>query len=139
MKVEVNWTGNLSFVGMADQKDYQVQMGTSVENGGNGTGVTPMELVLMGLAGCSGMDVVSILNKKRLDFTSLKITVEGTRAVEHPKVFTSINVTYTFSGDNLQSQLKALEDSVRLSMDKYCSVAGMLNKTAQINWQVEIE
>ena len=139
MKVDVKWTGKMGFTGVSARNQQQVQMDSSAQFGGENSGVSPMEMVLAALAGCSGMDVVSILNKKRVEFTGLTISVEGTRASEHPKVFTDIDVVYTFSGENLEDKQKALEDSVRLSMEKYCSVAGMLAKTAQINWQGRVE
>ena len=139
MNVSVKWTGNLSFKGVSGRTNAEVLMDTSVENGGLGNGASPMELVLMGLAGCSGIDAVSILGKKRIAFDGLEILVQGERASDHPKVFNKINVVYRFSGSDLESKLKALEDSIRLSMEKYCSVAGMLEHTAEITWQIEIE
>jgi putative redox protein len=137
-KVEVQWNGMMAFTGVSERSGNQVRLDTSVENGGENSGVTPMEAVLIGLAGCSGMDVVSILAKKRVEIDGLTIAVEGTRRSEHPKIFTGINVTYTFSGADLEAKRKALEDSVQLSMEKYCSVAGMLNKAAELTWQVEL-
>ena len=137
-KVDVKWNGKMAFSGISERSQNKVRVDTSVENGGEGSGVSPMEAVLIGLAGCSGMDVVSILAKKRVSFSDLVITVEGTRRNEHPKIFTEIHLKYTFSGEDLASQRKALEDSVQLSMEKYCSVAGMLNKAAKLTWQVEL-
>lgn len=138
MKVDVTWNGKMTFTGVSARSHHQVHMDTTMENGGDGSGMSPMEVVLAGLAGCSGMDVVSILAKKRVEFSGLVITVEGERRSEHPRIFTEITVTYTFSGNDLEAKRKALEDSVQLSMEKYCSVAGMLNQVAKINWQVKI-
>lgn len=139
MKVDLKWTGKMSFTGTSLRSQNQVKFDSSQEHGGSGAGVSPMEVVLMGLAGCSGMDVVSILGKKRIEFDDLSIAVEGMRADEHPRVFTDINLIFTFSGAGLSDRLKALEDTVRLSMEKYCSVAGMIEKTATIKWQIEIK
>lgn len=138
MMVEVKWNGKMAFTGVSARSQHQVRLDTSAENGGENSGVSPMEAVLIGLAGCSGMDVVSILAKKRIDFSDLVITVEGSRRSEHPRVFTEIGLTFTFAGTNLEEKRKALEDTVQLSMEKYCSVAGMLNKAARITWQVKI-
>ncbi|HHT36304.1 MAG TPA: OsmC family protein [Firmicutes bacterium] len=128
----------MAFTAVSARSQNQVTMDSSAQHGGEGSGVSPMEMVLAALAGCSGMDVVSILNKKRVAYSGISISVEGERADEHPRVFTKINVVYTFTGENLEDKRKALEDSVRLSMEKYCSVAGMVDKTAEINWRVEI-
>lgn len=137
MKVNVTWIGKMGFTGESVKSHNTIRMDTSVDHQGEGLGVSPMEVVLVGIAGCSGMDVVSILKKKRVEFDGLNITVEGERASAHPKVFTKINMIFSFSGTDLKE--KALEDTVRLSLDKYCSVAGMLNKSAGIKWQVRIK
>lgn len=136
MKVNLSWTGNMGFEGVSERTGNTVAFDSSPTFGGEDAGISPMEAVLMGLAGCSGMDVVSILNKKRIEFDQLEVSVEGERAEEHPKVFTKVDMVFSFSGSNLK--LKSLEDTVRLSIDKYCSVAGMVKKTADISWRVEI-
>jgi putative redox protein len=107
------------------------------ESGGDGTAPSPMELVLMALGGCSGVDVAEILRKKRLQIRDFQILLEGERAEEYPKVFTKVQMTFVFEGEDLK--LKPLEDAVRLSLEKYCSVAGMVGKTAEIEWKVEIK
>lgn len=137
MKIDLKWTGNMSFEGVSVRTGNVVAFDASPAVGGEDAGVSPMEVVLMGLAGCSGMDVVSILSKKRVEFDLLEVAVEGERADEHPKVFTKVEMVFTFSGQDLK--LKSLEDAVRLSIDKYCSVAGMIDKTAEISWRIEIK
>ncbi len=137
MKVNINWVGKMGFDAKSVRSGNSIRLDTSVENDGEGLGVSPMEVVLMGLAGCSGMDVVSILKKRRVEFDEFNISVQGKRGEQHPKVFTEINLIFNFSGTDLKQQI--LEDTVRLSIDKYCSVAGMLHQTAKINWQVEIQ
>ena len=137
MKVNVKWIGKMGFTGESLKTHNTIRLDTSVENHGEGLGVSPMEVVLMGLAGCSGMDVVSILRKRRVEFDQFNILIEGERASEHPKVFTNINMIFSFSGTDLKEQV--LADTIGLSINKYCSVAGMLNKSAKINWQVRIE
>jgi putative redox protein len=93
-----------------------------------------MELVLIGLCGCTGYDVASILNKKREPFTSLEVRAEAERAAEPPTVYTQIKLIYKIGG---QVSHKAVEDAVRLSKEKYCSVSAMLQKTAQITAEVQ--
>jgi putative redox protein len=105
-----------------------------VVDGDKNTGNTPMELVLIGLCGCTGYDVVSILQKKREPFTSLEIRAEAERASEPPSVYTSIKLIYRVGG---KVSRKAMEDAVRLSKEKYCSVSAMLEKTATITAEIE--
>lgn len=96
----------------------------------------PMELVLMGLCACTATDVVSILGKKREPFTALAVRAEAERAKEPPTVYTEIKLIYTVSG---QVSRKAVEDAVRLSEEKYCSVSAMLRTTARITTQIELK
>jgi len=98
------------------------------------TASTPMELVLIALCGCTGYDVVSILSKKREPFTSLEVRAEAERAPNPPSVYTEIKLIYRIGG---KVSRKAVEDAVRLSKEKYCSVSAMLEKTAKITAQIE--
>ncbi len=136
MQAQVKWNGKMGFVGISGT-NHSVVMDVSKENGGDGAAASPMEMVLMGLAGCSGVDVAIIVQKKRLDVRDFEIIVNAERADEHPKVFTKVDMTFIFEGEDLS--VKPLEDAVRLSIEKYCSVAGMVNKTAEINWTVKIK
>jgi putative redox protein len=95
-----------------------------------------MEMLLLGLAGCTGMDVVSILKKKRQDLQAFKIRVRGKRAEQHPRVYTLIEVTYLLWGENLDA--KAVERAIELSEKKYCSASAMLNAVAEIRSSYEI-
>jgi putative redox protein len=103
-------------------------------DGHKAAGNSPMELVLIGLCGCTGYDVVSILQKKREPFTSLEVRAEAERAVEPPSVYTKIKLIYRIGGSVSR---KSVEDAVRLSKEKYCSVSAMLDKTAKITAQIE--
>jgi len=136
VKARVQWNGRMGFVGVSGT-NHAVVMDASPENGGDGAAASPMEMVLMGLAGCSGMDVVSILRKKRINLWTMDIVLHAERADDHPRVFNNVEVTFIFKGENLKD--KPLEDAVRLSMEKYCSVAGMINKTAEITWSIKIQ
>jgi putative redox protein len=95
---------------------------------------SPMELVLIGLCGCTASDVVNILRKKREPFTSLEVRAEAERAPEPPMVYTAIKLIYRVGG---QVSKKGMEDAVRLSKEKYCSVSAMLQKTAKITASIE--
>jgi putative redox protein len=96
-------------------------------------GPSPMEAVLMALCGCTSVDVVSILEKKRQPLTGLRVTAVATQAETAPRVFTHIKLTYAVRG---QLSRKAVEDAVSLSKDKYCSVSKMLEKAAKIEYEI---
>jgi putative redox protein len=105
-----------------------------VVDGDKAAGNSPMELVLIGLCGCTGYDVVSILQKKREPLSSLEVRAEAERASNPPSVYTQIKLTYRVGG---KVSRKAVEDAVRLSKEKYCSVSAMLDKTAAITTEIE--
>lgn len=107
---------------------------TIVIDGDKKAGNSPMELVLIGLCGCTGYDVVSILTKKREVFTSLEVRAEAERAASPPTVYTEIKLIYRVGG---RVSHKAVEDAVRLSEEKYCSVSAMLSRTAKISYRIE--
>jgi putative redox protein len=120
-----------------DEQRFQAISSSShaiVIDGDKKTANSPMELVLIGLCGCTGYDVASILRKKRELFTGLEVRAEAEQAAESPRVYTQIRLTYRVSG---RVSHKAVEDAVRLSEEKYCSVAAMLSKTAKITYQIE--
>jgi putative redox protein len=122
------WINNQRFNGVASSGH------TIVVDGDKVAGNSPMELVLIGLCGCTGYDVVSILQKKREPFTSLEVRAEAERAAEPPSVYTEIKLIYRVGG---KVSRKAAEDAVRLSKEKYCSVSAMLGKTAKITAEIE--
>jgi putative redox protein len=105
-----------------------------VVDGDKKTANSPMELVLIGLCGCTGYDVASILTKKREPFTSLEVRAEAERAAEPPTVYTQIRLIYRVGGRVSQ---KAMEDAVRLSKEKYCSVSAMLEKSVKITAEIQ--
>ena len=106
-----------------------------VVDGDKKTANSPMELVLIGLCGCTGYDVASILTKKREPFTSLKVHAFAERAAEPPSVYTEIKLVYKVGG---KVSRKSVEDAVRLSEQKYCSVSAMLQKTAKISVEIQL-
>jgi putative redox protein len=97
---------------------------------------SPMELVLNALCGCTAYDVVSILQKKREPFIGVEVSAKAEKAPDPPRVYTSIELVYCVSGNVAR---KSVEDAVRLSEEKYCSVAAMLNKTAKITYRIELD
>lgn len=135
MKVQVKHIKGMHFQGEGNAKVI-TNIDTAVTAGGSGHGAGPMELVLMAIAGCSGMDIVSILEKMRVTVQRFETTVEGERAIEHPRVFTDIEVVYKFWGESLPED--KLHRAVQLSMEKYCSVANMIDKVANLTYRIEI-
>lgn len=125
------WTDRDRFIGTATS-GHAIVVDAGTDKSGNG----PMELVLIGLCSCTATDVVSILRKKREPFTSVTVRAEAERASEVPKVYTRIKLTYTVGGDVSR---KSVEDAVRLSKEKYCSVSQMLQSTAEIETAIELE
>src|SRR5690349_13392373 len=124
------WTGKMAFAGTGNTGH------TITMDGDNQTGNSPMELVLLALCGCTGYDVVSILQKKREPLVSLEVSAEAEKAPDPPRVYTAIKLKYRATGKIAR---KAMEDAVRLSEEKYCSVAAMLNKTAKITYEIELD
>jgi len=116
---------------------HSVVMDADPEVGGEDTASRPTELVLMGLGGCSGMDVISILRKKKQDVRDLEIHVRGKKADSHPKKFTDIEIEYIVRGKGISEE--AVKRSVQLSMDKYCSVKATLEGVAKISYSYRIE
>ena len=129
IEASLNWTDKDRFVGSASSR-HSIVMDAGPEKTAN----SPMELVLLALCGCTASDVVGILRKKREPFTALEVRAKAERASGYPAVYTAIHLTYLVRG---QVSPKAMEDAVRLSKEKYCSVSAMLEKTAKITYTVE--
>lgn len=135
MQARLTWVNEVAFMAEADSGHGLIVDG-SPDIGGRNLGPRPMELVLMGLASCSAMDVMSILKKARQDVTDCTITADAERADTIPKVFTKIHVTYRIVGKALRPV--TVERAVKLSMETYCSVSKMLAHTAEITHAIEI-
>lgn len=132
----VKFVDGLQFVGEATSGHAFIMDGDH-EVGGNDTGMRPMELLLVGLGGCSGMDVVSILRKKKQPVTGLEINIKGKKAESHPKRYTEIKVEFIVRGKGVEEA--AVKRAVELSMDKYCSVKATLEGPARVDWSYRIE
>jgi len=129
IEATVSWTDRERYIGSATSR-HSIVLDTAADKTAN----SPMELVLIALCGCTASDVVGILRKKREPFTGLEVRAKGERAEGYPAVYTSIHLTYTVRGEVSR---KAMEDAVRLSEEKYCSVSAMLAKTAKITYTIE--
>ena len=115
---------------------HQITVDAGVADGGKDQGPTPMELMLMGTAGCTAMDVISILRKKRQDVTAYAVHIHGIRASTHPMVFTSITIEHVVSGHHVSEE--AVAHAIELSVTKYCGAHAMLSKTATITTSYRI-
>jgi putative redox protein len=123
------------FTGKAGD-DFTVRMDSSPSIGGTNTGFRPTQLVLVGLGGCTAMDVVSILRKKRQDVADFEVHLDAQQNEDHPHVFTHIHIKYALRGRGIQPA--AVERAIELSSSKYCSVQAMLAKSAKIEHSYEI-
>lgn len=132
---KVIFVKGLKFVGTAPSGHTTVMDGDP-EFGGDNTAPRPMELLLIGIGGCSGMDIVSILRKKRQNLTGLEITINGTQADKYPKKFNKIDLEFVVRGKNISEE--AVKRAVELSMNKYCSVKATLEGTAKIQFSYKI-
>ena len=130
IEASASWTDKERFLGQASS-GHAIVVDAGSEKSANG----PMDLVLIGLCSCTAVDVVNILSKKREPFTGVRVHAVAERAAAPPKVFTKIKLVYRVTG---RVSKKAVEDAVRLSEEKYCSVAGMLKTTAQITYAIEL-
>jgi putative redox protein len=129
MDAIVKWHGKMSFTGSAET-GFEVPLDTYPEFGGENDGFRPMELMAISLAGCTAMDVISILKKKRQDVTDFEVIVKTARAEEHPKVFTEAEINYHITGQGVDE--KAVRRAIELSANRYCPAQGMLAKVFPI-------
>lgn len=129
MKVKVQWVEGRTFLGESGS-GHGVLMDTAPDLGGRNLGPRPMEMLLLGLGGCTGIDVVMMLQKMREKVTGCTMEVDAERAGEEPKVFTRIKVTYVITGKGVKPA--SVERAIQLSAEKYCSASIMLGKTAEL-------
>tara|TARA_R110002049_G_scaffold170128_4_gene336718 strand:+ start:2368 stop:2787 length:420 start_codon:yes stop_codon:yes gene_type:complete len=135
MKARVKWVEDVMFLGESGT-GHTIVMDGPEEMGGHGTGMRPMELLLLGLGGCTSFDVVQMLKKSRQNISDCVVEISSERSEEIPKVFTKIHVHYKVTGKDLkEAQVKR---AVELSTEKYCSASLMLGKTAELTHDYEI-
>jgi len=132
-EVRTEWTGGMSFDSTV--AGHHVKLDAAEEFGGRNEGPTPKPLLLTALTGCTGMDVVSLLKKMRIEYEGFSMTVKADVAEEHPKVYTSIHLVYEFTGRDLP--LDKLKKAVELSQEQYCSVSAMLSKACKMTYELK--
>lgn len=135
MKCRVKWLDHMSFVGESES-GHSVVMDGAPEGGGRNLGVRPMEMLLLGLGGCTAYDVVAILRKSRQSLVDCEVEIEAQRAEDIPRVFTKIHVHYIVSGRDLDED--KVKRAVELTSEKYCSASRMLEKAAEVTHDYEI-
>ena len=135
MEAKVDWKGRLTFTGTADS-GFSVPLGAKAAVGGDDDGFRPMELIALGLAGCTAMDVMSILRKKRQDVTDFEVQVHVERAQEHPKVFTEAEIEYFITGHRVDET--AVLRAIGLSANRYCPAQAMFNQVMTIELKYHI-
>lgn len=129
IKAKLEWKEKMQFVGQAGDSPSVI-----LDNPEGKTGPTPMEMVLMGVAGCTAMDVISIMRKKRADVTGFQVNISGERAEDHPKRYTKFHVEYILEGKGLSS--KDVERSIELSLTKYCSAIGSMSSPVETSYRI---
>jgi putative redox protein len=136
MDAKVIWMERMSFTGSAES-GFSIPLGTSPDVGGDNDGSRPMELLAIGLAGCTAMDVISILQKKKQEVTGFEVKVHADCAQEHPHVFTRIVIEYILAGREVERA--AVERAVQLSAEKYCPAQAMFSKVAPIELKITLK
>ena len=132
--INVKWMDGMSFEANID--GFKVQIDSDPEFGGKDRGPKPKPLMMVALAGCTGMDMVSLMSKMRVEYDSLNIVIEGDLTEEHPKHFTKMKIIYEIGGNNID--LKKVEKIVAMSKDKYCGVSHSYKKAMDIEYEIKI-
>lgn len=136
MKQEINlsWTGGMSFETELD--GHKLAIDASPEVGGENTGPRPKKLMLVALAGCTGMDMAMILKKMRVSYDTMDIKVDANMTEEHPKQYNAMKVIYEFTGSDID--LAKVEKAVKMSMDTYCGVSALYKKAIDFSYEIKI-
>lgn len=135
MDAKVTWSKRLSFIGEADT-GFSVPLGANPQVGGDNDGFRPMELIAIGIAGCTAMDVISILQKKRQNVTAFEVQLRSQQAQDHPRVFTQMEIEYLISGHDVDET--AVQRALELSENKYCPAQAMFTQILPINLSYKI-
>ncbi len=133
-KVEINWIEGVQFEAVPDS-GHKIVMDAGREQGGTDIGARPMELFLVGLGGCTGIDVITILKKMRRHIKQFRLNITAEKAITHPKVYKKINLEYILEGD---MEEKDVQRAIELSQQKFCSASAMLGKTAEITYSYRL-
>jgi putative redox protein len=132
MNTTITWAGKMAFSSVTPS-GHEIKMDAAEEIGGENSGARPTELLLNAVAGCTGIDIISILHKMRLEPSSFRMEVEGARADDHPKRFTNIKIHYVLEGELPEEKVVR---AIQLSKDKYCSVSHSLNATISVSYEI---
>lgn len=135
MEAKATWQGDMAFLGTADT-GFEVRMDAGEASGGHNSGFRPTELLAMGTAGCTGMDVISILRKKRAEVRGLEVRVHVDQAETYPRVFTKMQIEYVVTGKNIKQA--DVERAVELSKEKYCPCIAMFKQVMEIEYLITI-
>ncbi len=133
--VDVNWMGNMAFE--TEMNGHKLILDAAPENGGENRGPRSKPMMLLALAGCTGMDVVSILKKMRVEVEDFSVSVEGDTTDEHPKYYEKMHVIYSFKGKDLPKD--KIEKAVSLSEERYCGVSALYRKAITLTSEIRIE
>ena len=136
MDVNLKWTDGLSFVAGAES-GFSVNLGGDLSVGGAADGFRPMEMIAIGIAGCTAMDVISILTKKRQPVSAFEVLLHARRAQDHPKVFTEISIEYVVSGQAIDE--KAVQRAIQLSEERYCPAIAMFRNAVHLSLTYRLE
>jgi putative redox protein len=133
--LEAAWKGQMKFEAEID--GHQLVVDAGIDSGGEDVGPRPKKLMLMALAGCTGMDVVSILNKMRVEFDDFRITIEADVTEEHPKHYNAMHLIYRFKGKDLP--IDKLRKAVKMSQERYCGVSAVYQKAMEVTWEIVLD
>ena len=133
-QVEINWEGNMAFETTIN--GHELIMDADFNHFGNNTGHRPKPLLLAALAGCTGMDVVSLLKKMNVEFDDFKVSVDGELTIDHPMYYHKIHIIYIFKGGNLE--MDKIKKVIHMSLTKYCGVYAMLSKASTITHEIKV-
>ena len=129
ISAQLNWTDGMQFVARAGDGPAVV-----LDSSDGGSGPSPMELFLIGVAGCTAIDVIMIMQKKRADVIDFQVNISGERADDHPKRYTKIHIEYVLSGSDIKPN--AVEQAIQLSEEKYCSASASLNAVIDSSFKI---
>jgi putative redox protein len=129
LKAQLNWTEGMQFIARAGKSPAVV-----LDSSEGGSGASPMEMVLIGIAGCSAIDVIMIMGKKRVQVTGFQVNITGERAEEYPKRYTDIHIEFVFHGKGIKP--KAVEQAIQLSETKYCGAMASLNADFKTTYRI---
>ncbi len=134
-EAHVRWAGKMTFIGRAGT-NHLVPMDTDAEFDGDNSATKPLELLLVALGGCTGMDIVPLFRKMRQDVAAVELNITADRSEEHPHVYTRIDIEYVVTGRKLEEE--KVKRAVDLSQERYCSVSAMLKKSCPVNYTIRV-